>query len=77
MTQAQVNAELLRERGNKISVTVNTTNATSPTAIATSVVNEIKFGTVNTTTLAGIMAASGPPKTGSTSGGGRYGTMVD
>jgi hypothetical protein len=74
MTQAQVNAELLRERGNKISVTVNTTNATSPTAIATSVVNEIKFGTVNTTTLAGIMAASG---SGGSGGGGRYGTLVD
>ena len=39
-------------------VTANT-NA-SPTAIAAVVTNGIKYGTVNTTTLAGIMAASAP-----------------
>ena len=80
MTQAQVNAELARERGN-VSVTVNTTNATSPAAIATSVVNEIKFGTVNTNTLAGIMAASGASSnntsTGYSGGSGGRGFLVD
>ena len=80
MTQQQINLELARERGN-ISVTVNTTNATSPTAIATSVVNEIKFGTVNTTTLAGIMAASGTSSnktsTGYSGGSGGKGFLVD
>ena len=77
MTQAQVNAELARERGN-VSVTVNTTNATSPAAIATSVVNEIKFGTVNTTTLAGIMAASGSSSNTTSTGysGGRGGSRI-
>ncbi len=39
-------------------VTANT-NA-SPTAIASVVTNGIKYGTVNTTTLAGITAASAP-----------------
>jgi hypothetical protein len=39
-------------------VTANT-NA-SPNAIAAVVTNGIKYGTVNTTTLAGIMAASAP-----------------
>jgi hypothetical protein len=48
-------------------VTANT-NA-SPTAIAAVVTNGIKYGTVNTTTLAGIMAASAP-KTTTTSGSG-------
>jgi DNA-directed RNA polymerase subunit F len=42
-------------------VTANT-NA-SPTAIAAVVTNGIKYGTVNTTTLAGIMAASAPKTT--------------
>jgi molecular chaperone GrpE (heat shock protein) len=42
-------------------VTANT-NA-SPAAIAASVVSAAKFGTVNTTTLAGIMAASAPKTT--------------
>jgi hypothetical protein len=40
-------------------VNINGTNLTNPTATANSVVNAIKYGTtVNTTTLAGIMAAS-------------------
>lgn len=40
-------------------VNINGTNLTNPTATATSVVNAIKYGTtVNTTTLAGIAAAS-------------------
>jgi hypothetical protein len=48
------------------------TNA-SPNAIAAVVTNGIKYGTVNTTTLAGIMAASGTSNnaTTSSSGGGK------
>lgn len=59
-------------------VTANT-NA-SPTAIASVVTNGIKYGTVNTTTLAGIMAASGNTQsTSSASGsrGGGRGYLVD
>ena len=48
-------------------VTANT-NA-SPTAIASVVTNGIKYGTVNTTTLAGITAASAPKTTSSFSYG--------
>jgi DNA anti-recombination protein RmuC len=49
--------------GAVINTTVNTTNLTSPNAVATSVTDAIKYSlpvTVNTTTLAGIMAASTP-----------------
>jgi hypothetical protein len=60
-------------------VTANT-NA-SPTAIASVVTNGIKYGTVNTTTLAGIMAASSTSNTSLASGitraaGGR-GALLD
>jgi DNA-directed RNA polymerase subunit F len=46
-------------------ITTNVTAQTnaSPTAIAAVVTNGIKYGTVNTTTLAGIMAASAPKTT--------------
>ncbi len=65
----------------KTSTTNITTNVTantnaSPTAIASVVTNGIKYGTVNTTTLAGIMAASAPKTTTKTSGGGGGGNMV-
>lgn len=58
-------------------VTANT-NA-SPTAIAAVVTNGIKYGTVNTTTLAGIMAASAPKTTAikTSSGGGGRGFLVE
>ena len=60
-------------------VTANT-NA-SPTAIASVVTNGIKYGTVNTTTLAGIMAASGTTSnktsTGYSGGSGGKGFLVD
>jgi hypothetical protein len=67
----------------KTSTTNITTNVTantnaSPTAIASVVTNGIKYGTVNTTTLAGIMAASAPKTTTTTSGsgGGSRGYLV-
>lgn len=59
------------------------TNA-SPATIAKAVTNEIKYGTtatVNTTTLAGILAASGKSSnktsTGFTGGSGGKGFLVD
>jgi hypothetical protein len=63
-------------------ITTNVTAQTnaSPTAIAAVVTNGIKYGTVNTTTLAGIMAASGTTQnTSSASGsrGGGRGYLVD
>jgi hypothetical protein len=59
-------------------ITTNVTAQTnaSPTAIAAVVTNGIKYGTVNTTTLAGIMAASGPKPITSGSGGGSKGFLV-
>jgi hypothetical protein len=57
------------------SVTANT-NA-SPNAIAAVVTNGIKYGTVNTTTLAGIMTASATPtKTTASTGRGGGGSML-
>jgi DNA anti-recombination protein RmuC len=53
--------------GTVINTTINTTNATQPNAIATSVTDAIKYSlpvTINTTTLAGIKAASTPQMSG-------------
>lgn len=59
-------------KSNTTNITTNVTANTnaSPNAIAAVVTNGIKYGTVNTTTLAGIMAASGTSDN-STGGGGR------
>jgi hypothetical protein len=70
----------------KTSTTNITTNVTantnaSPTAIADVVTNGIKYGTVNTTTLAGITAASGTTSnktsTGYSGGSGGKGFLVE
>jgi hypothetical protein len=66
---------------NKTSTTNIVTNVTantnaSPNAIAAVVTNGIKYGTVNTTTLAGIMEASARPTQTTTKTGGGGGNMV-
>jgi hypothetical protein len=61
-------------------ITTNVTAQTnaSPTAIAAVVTNGIKYGTVNTTTMAGIMAASAtkPVPASATRAGGSTGMMM-